>query len=117
MNLLFGNRPVLDTSRHNEEVTGAESNAPNIPQFDRQPTTEHDEQVIRVLVLMPDKLTLRLHYHDVVAVELSDGSRLPVFGECGEHFREIYRLHVAFSCMVSGAAFKPGYCARRCIQH
>jgi hypothetical protein len=45
---------------------------------------QHEEEVVGVVVLVPDELALHLHDHDVMRVELRDGARRPVVGEGGQ---------------------------------
>ena len=40
-----------------------------VPQADRQPSPKHEEEVVRVVVLVPYELALDFDDHDVMAVE------------------------------------------------
>jgi hypothetical protein len=60
---------------------------------DGEPALQHEEEVVGLVVLVPDELTFDLHDHEVVAVESPDGARLPMPGEAGELLGEVDRLH------------------------
>src|SRR5206468_9190208 len=53
---------------------------------------QHQEKIVRVVVLVPVERALQLHHHEVVAVELAHGARLEVLGELRELLREVDRL-------------------------
>jgi hypothetical protein len=61
-----------------------------------QTAFENQKEVIRVVVRMSDKLAFGLDDHEVIAVELSDHPRLPVFRECRQLGCEICGLHKNF---------------------
>src|SRR5262249_39036165 len=59
----------------------------------RNASFQHQEEIIGVVVLVPHELSLELDHPQVVPVELTDRSRLPILGKHGELFREIDALH------------------------
>jgi hypothetical protein len=90
VHLVLRDGPVLDPLRNDEQVAGAQRDAA-VAQLDRELTLQHEEEIVRVVVLVPDELALNLRDHDVVAVELGHGARLPVLGERGELLGEVDR--------------------------
>jgi D-inositol-3-phosphate glycosyltransferase len=77
MDLLAGHRTVLHPSGHDEQLARAERDAA-VPHLDGEMPAEDQEEVVRIVVLVPDELPLHLDDHEVMAVELADGPRLPV---------------------------------------
>src|SRR5262249_44483918 len=61
-----------------------------ISHTDGAPPLQNKEEVIRVIMLVPDARALPFDHHEVMA----DGSRLPVLRTSRELFREVYGLHV-----------------------
>jgi len=93
---LFGNWTMFDTLGNHEHFARPKCDDP-VAQLDIHAAGENQKEVIRIVVLMPNKLALNLDHHQVVAVELADHTRLPVFFERRQFRREIYRLHRHFS--------------------
>jgi hypothetical protein len=77
MSFLYGNRAMLDTPGYDEHLSRAKPDNP-IAKLDFDSTRQHQKEVVGVLVLMPDELSLQLDHHQVVPVELTDHARLPV---------------------------------------
>jgi hypothetical protein len=69
---------LFDANPHHVQLTRAEFDIA-VAHANGEATAEHHHEVIGVVVVVPDKLTLDLHHHDVVPVELRDGVRRPVF--------------------------------------
>jgi hypothetical protein len=76
------------STREDEELTLAKLDVA-VAKLDRRAPLEHQEEVVGLIVLVPDELALHLHDEDVVVVQLSDGLRLPVTVERGQLVREI----------------------------
>ncbi len=55
---------------------------------------QHHEEVVRVRMAVTDERPLDLDDHEIVTVELSDRSRIPIVGERGQLLCEIDWLHV-----------------------
>ncbi len=87
-----GHRTMLDALRDDEQLAGPELHI-LVTQLDPEAALQHEEEVIGVLVAVPDELPLHLHHHQVVPVELADGARLEVLGEGAELLREIDAVH------------------------
>src|SRR5262245_61204063 len=62
-------------------------------------TLQHEKEVVSVIMPVPDELALRLDDHDVMPIELCDGSGLPVFRKGGQLYFEIHWIHLAFSLL------------------
>src|SRR5262249_42755082 len=92
MRLFLGHRAVLCPSRNNEQLTGAKRDIP-LAHANGNATLEHVEEVVRVVVLVPDELTLDLHDHQIVAIELTHYARLPVTFEGSELLCEVDGAH------------------------
>ena len=54
-----------------------------------EPPLENQEEVIRIVVLVPYELTFDFGHHDVVVVELRNGPRRPVVVELGQFLSKI----------------------------
>ena len=72
MGLLFGDRTMLDALWDDEHLTGDKVNIA-IPQLDRKLALQDEEEIVRVVVLVPSERTLDLNDHEIVAIELTDG--------------------------------------------
>ena len=53
--LVVGLRAVLDAVRDDEQLAGPELDVA-VAELDRQPAGDHEEEVVRVVVLVPDEL-------------------------------------------------------------
>ena len=73
MGFLVGPGTVLDATRHDEELAGAEVDRA-IAQLDRQATGEDEEEIVGGRVRVPDELALGLDDLNLVVVELGDDS-------------------------------------------
>lgn len=91
LDLSVRTRAVLDASRHDEELPGAEDDV-SVTELDRQLSIDHQEQFVRVLVSVPDEITHDLDQLDLVVVEAGDQPRGPVVGESVERFAEVHDI-------------------------
>ncbi len=57
MRLFVGPRAMLDASWHDEELALPQRDVA-IAELDRQPALEHEEEVVGVVVLVPDELAV-----------------------------------------------------------
>src|SRR5262249_3774926 len=80
VNLFLGERAMLDALRHHEQLARPQLDGATA-QADLEAPLEHQEKIVGVGVRVPAELALNFHDHDVVAVELRHGPRLPVLGE------------------------------------
>ena len=51
----------------------------SIPQMNIQHAFQDEKKIVRIVVLVPNKLPLYLDHHQVMPVELTDHAGLPVF--------------------------------------
>jgi hypothetical protein len=84
----LGDRTVLDTAGDDEELTGAELDAP-IAEFHDEAALVDEEHLVLMLVVMPDELAFELGELDVLAVEFRGNARRPVFGDACESFIQV----------------------------
>ena len=61
----FGDRAVLDTAGYDEELSGPESHVP-VPHLDGELAARNEEELVSVLVGVPDELTLELDDLDLI---------------------------------------------------
>ena len=80
MDLFLGHRPVLHSFGYHEHLARPQIDLA-ISQFNRQMALKHEKEVVRIVMLVPNELSLGLDDHDIVSVELRHGSRLPVLRE------------------------------------
>ena len=66
--LLFGPRAVLHAPRHDEELAGTELDVA-VPQLHDEPPGEYEEEVVGIVVFVPDEVPAHLHDLDLVFVE------------------------------------------------
>jgi len=77
MHFFFSDRQVFDPFGNNDKLAFLQVNI-TIPQFDQQVSFHNEEQLVLVLVLMPDKLALEFGQLDVGVIELACNLRAPV---------------------------------------
>jgi hypothetical protein len=92
MSLLLSNRPVLNALGHYKDFAWAKLNSA-ISQLNSDLPSENQEEVVRIVVFMPNKFALDLHDHEVVTVEATHDARLPMLRECREFIRQINCPH------------------------
>ena len=95
---------MLDAFRHDEHLARAERHGA-VAQLDVELAFEHQEEIVGLVVLVPDELALHLHDHDVVVVELRDRARRPVLREGRELVGEIDLLVHRFPARLRRFAF------------
>jgi hypothetical protein len=78
--VFLGARAVLDATRNDEQFPLVEFDVA-IGKLDRQVPFEDEEEVIGVVVLVPDELAFDLDDANIVVVDASDDLRLPVLIE------------------------------------
>ena len=94
---------MLDTSRHDEHLAGGKRHGA-VAQLDIEDALKDEEEIVRIIVLVPDEFALELRNHDVVAVVGRHGARREVLGERAEFFGEIDLVHW---CLRLRAGFLP----------
>ena len=80
MNFINGDGPVLNTSRNNQELTFLKLDT-TIAKLHAEAPLDHQKQLILQVVVMPNKLTLKLDELDVLTIQLADNLGIPVFVE------------------------------------
>src|SRR3954454_18211033 len=86
--LLVGLRAVLDALRHHEQLARPEHHVA-VAQLERQLAAEHEEEVVGLVVLVPDELPEHLHRDQLVVVHIADQAGLIGLGKQGELLGEI----------------------------
>ena len=101
VSLLVGLRAVLNATGHHEQLPRLEFDI-TVSQMDGQPTTDHEEEVVGLLVPVPDEASLDLDDLDLVVVDVPDDSWLVGLVEECELSREvdlvIHGLRFSFGC-------------------
>src|SRR5262249_12793080 len=82
VDLIGGNGVVLNPLWNDEELPRRKSDLA-IAELDHQATLEDEEQLVGVLMTVPDEFTLELRDLHVLTVELTDDAGAPMFGEVG----------------------------------
>lgn len=90
----FCDRLVFDAPGNDEEFAFVEFHDP-VTQMYRQVAAEDQKELVLVFVMVPDKLTFELGELDVLAVELADDMRAPMFGELLEFLGEVHLVVLA----------------------
>src|SRR5215212_1442326 len=93
VDLLPRHGTMLDTFGHHEQLARSQMDLA-VAQLDREMALEHEEEVVRVVVLVPDELALDLDHHHVMSVELGYRAGLPVLGKCRQLRFEVYLAHL-----------------------
>src|SRR6266550_1277829 len=60
--------------------------------IDPQNAIQHNESLVRILVIVPNEVALQLHDLELVVVHFGDDLRLPLLAEQRELFAEVDRL-------------------------
>src|SRR5262245_29546951 len=97
--LFLRDRAMLDPLGYHAYFTWAKMDV-SISHTDGEPTLQDKEEVIRVIMRVPDELTLHFDHHEVMSVELADGARLPVLRTSRELCREVDDIHVHYRPLV-----------------
>jgi hypothetical protein len=77
LDLVFGIRLVFDAFRDDEHFARRYADCA-IAKIDPQNTLQHDEGLIRVLVIVPDEVALQFHDLELVIVHFSNNLRSPM---------------------------------------
>src|SRR5262245_4793304 len=80
LDLVFGVRLVLYTLRDDEHLARRQLDRP-IAKIDAQSALQDDERLIRMLVIMPNEVTLQPHELELVVVHFGYDLRLPLLVE------------------------------------
>ncbi len=88
MRLFFSDRAMLDTLWNDEQFARAKRDIA-LTHADRDATLENKEEVVGVVVRVPNEVTLDLDDHQVVAIELANHAWLPMTFKGSELVGEI----------------------------
>jgi hypothetical protein len=91
VNFTIGDRAVLHTARHDEQLAGIKADVA-LAELDGQCADDDDEQLVGVLMCVPDELALDLDDHDFVVIEPRDDFGRPVLGKQGQLLGKIHRF-------------------------
>ena len=78
MGLVLSDRSVLNALGHYKYFAWTKPNSP-VSQLNSDMPNENQEKIVRIVMLVPNEFALDLHDHEVVTVEATDNSRLPIF--------------------------------------
>ncbi len=78
MGLVFSDRSVLYALGHYKYFAWTKPNSA-VSQLNSDMPNENQKEIVGIVVLVPNEFALDLHDHEVVAVEATDNSRLPIF--------------------------------------
>jgi hypothetical protein len=87
--VLVGLGAVLHASRHNEQLSLTQLDVA-VAQLDRQAPSKHEEEVVRVVVLVPDEFALHPHHHQLVVVQVAHDARAVGLVEQADLLREVH---------------------------
>jgi hypothetical protein len=80
MGLFVGDRPVFDASRHDQAFPFLQPDVA-IPKFHSKSALYDKEQLVFVVVVVPDERSLELDQFDLLAVQFADDFGFPQVGE------------------------------------
>src|SRR4029077_13706240 len=86
-----GDRAVLDTPGYDVQLSGTEGHV-SIAELDRKAALDHQEQLVGVLMGVPDELALELGQLDLVVVETGHHLGRPVLREQPELVAEVHHV-------------------------
>ena len=92
MDFFLGDGSMLYTSRNDQELTFLKPNV-SVTVLHAESTLDNEKQLILQIVMMPDKLALKLDELDMLTVQLADNLGVPVFVESRQLFGEIDFFH------------------------
>src|SRR5262245_20725846 len=87
---------MFDSLRNHTHLSRPETDVP-VAHLNRHPAFQDEKEVVRVVMFVPHEFALQFRDHDVVPIELTNSSWLPMLGERREAFRQINSLHVTDS--------------------
>jgi hypothetical protein len=93
-----GHGTVLHSTRHDDELALIQVkrrlDARSVSVIHAEIAVQHQEQFILSLMVMPNELALKLYKLDVLAIELADDFRTPMFFEERQLLTQVYFLHI-----------------------
>jgi hypothetical protein len=92
VNLVLGHRPVFDVPRDDQELALPQPDV-TVSELHAEPAAHHQDQLVLVVVVVPDELADELDQLDLLAVQVADHLRTPVVVEQAEHLPQVHLLH------------------------
>lgn len=92
VNFLFCDGPVLDATWHDQELSLLQPNL-TIAEVHAEAAVDDEEQLVLMLVVMPDELALEFDQFDLLPVERTDNLRIPVIGKQSQLFPQVDLFH------------------------
>ena len=80
MDFFVSDGAVFDAFGHDEHLAGVEGDG-SVSELDVEAALEDEEEVVGVVVLVPDKFTFDFDDHDVGRIELGHGTWGPMVGK------------------------------------
>ena len=105
--LLVRGGAMLDSVWNDDEFSRTQLNRA-ISKFDPHPAAPDEKELIFSLVMMPRENALEFDHLHLLAIQLADDFRPPMFAESGELF---FQAHLFHEVIVAGVA-DPGYSER-----
>ena len=84
---------MVDAPRDDQEFPFLQPDLP-VTKIHPKPPFHYQEKLILVLMMMPDKLPLEFDQFDVLAIQVTGDSGVPVLVELAELFLNVYFLHL-----------------------
>lgn len=90
--LFFGHGFVFDSARHDDELAWFEFDV-FASEFDAEASLHNQEQLVFVLVMMPDEFAFQFVELHQLSIEFTSDVGLPVFVDLGEFVGEVDFVH------------------------
>jgi hypothetical protein len=88
VDFLLGDRPVFDATGNDQELAFLQPDVP-IPERHVEAALHHQEQLVLVVVVVPDELALELDPLDLLAVQFADDRRISVVAKPRQLLAEV----------------------------
>jgi hypothetical protein len=92
VSLFFGDGPMFDATRHDQEFALLQPDVP-IPKLHAEAPFHDKEQFVLLVVVVPDEQPLLLDQFHLLAVQFADDLWLPLVAELRQLLDEIDLLH------------------------
>ena len=83
---------MFDATGNDQQLAFFQPDLP-VPEIHPESSLHHQEQLVLIFVMMPDKLALELDEFDLLTVQLADDFGTPVVVKLGELLLDIYFFH------------------------
>ena len=92
-NFLLSHWTMLHAAWNNQKLAFVQRNAA-ISKFHAEPAAHHQKQFVFLGVAVPNKLALKLHQFQVLAIQFSYNARIPVIGKQCQFLADVDLFHV-----------------------